>query len=58
MTNNIRFNNSTNMLAALQDRKLVVWTHPSIVYTDKDLLQKSVLEIDIPEIGKAPYLVG
>lgn len=46
------------MLAALQDRKLVVWTHPSIVYTDKDLLQKSVLEIDIPEIGKAPYLIG
>ena len=26
------------MLAAMQDDKFVVWYHPAVIYTDKDLL--------------------
>uniref|UniRef100_A0AC35FJS9 Intraflagellar transport protein 80 homolog n=1 Tax=Panagrolaimus sp. PS1159 TaxID=55785 RepID=A0AC35FJS9_9BILA len=58
MITDIRFNDVTNMLTGLQDRKLLVWTNPSVVYTDKDLLQRSTTELEVQDLGKSPYLLS
>ena len=36
MVTNICWNDRTNMLAAMKD-KFVVWYHPAVVYTDKEV---------------------
>ena len=38
MVSSICWNDSVNMLAAMQDNKFVVWYHPAVIYSDKDLL--------------------
>ncbi|VDK82555.1 unnamed protein product [Onchocerca ochengi] len=53
---NILFNDQTNMLAGLQDNRLVVWLYPATVFIDRDLLQKTVFENDENDFGKSPYL--
>lgn len=58
MITDIRFNNSTNMLSGLQERKLFIWTNPTVIFTDKDLLSRSIIEIEASELGKSPYIIG
>uniref|UniRef100_A0A7E4VJE4 WD_REPEATS_REGION domain-containing protein n=1 Tax=Panagrellus redivivus TaxID=6233 RepID=A0A7E4VJE4_PANRE len=58
MVTDIMFNTSTNMLAGLQERKLLIWTNPSVVFTDKDLLQRSIAELEVEDLGKSPYLIS
>ncbi|KAM3728232.1 Intraflagellar transport protein [Dirofilaria immitis] len=53
---NIVFNDQTNMLAGLQDNRLVVWLYPAAVFIDRDLLQKTIFENDESDFGKSPYL--
>lgn len=38
MVSSICWNDTVNMLAAMQDNKFVVWYHPAVIYSDKDLL--------------------
>lgn len=38
MVSSICWNDMVNMLAAMQDNKFVVWYHPAVIYSDKDLL--------------------
>lgn len=53
---NILFNDQTNMLSGLQDNRLVVWLYPSVVFLDRDLLQKTIFENDENNFGKSSYL--
>ena len=39
-----KWSDETNMLAALADNKFIVWYYPNTVYTDKDLLSRTVFE--------------
>ena len=41
MVSSICWNDQYNMLATTQDRHLVVWYHPAVVFTDKDLLHRT-----------------
>lgn len=38
MVSSIFWNDTVNMLAAMQDNKFVVWYYPAVIYSDKDLL--------------------
>ena len=44
MVTSISWNDRTNMLAAMQDNKFVVWYHPAVVYSDKDLLPLTIVQ--------------
>lgn len=38
MLSSICWNDSVNMLAAMQDNKFIVWYHPAVIYSDRELL--------------------
>ena len=40
-----------------QDSRLTVYLYPSVVYVDKGLLARTVVERDPGEFGKHPHLV-
>ena len=46
MIQSLRWNDETNMLAALVDGKFIVWFYPNAIYTDKDLLPRTIFEKD------------
>ena len=48
------WNDSVNMLAAMQDDKFVVWYHPAVIYSDKDLLP----HIRFTKEGSVDLVVG
>jgi hypothetical protein len=58
MISNIHFNNNTNMLAAFRERKVVVWSLPSVVFTDRELLDKTTIELEAEDMGKSAFIVG
>uniref|UniRef100_A0A914ZMI5 Intraflagellar transport protein 80 homolog n=1 Tax=Parascaris univalens TaxID=6257 RepID=A0A914ZMI5_PARUN len=58
MVTNVRFNDQTNMLAGLEDNRLVIWGYPSVVFVDKDLLQKTILVKEGTDFGRSPYLLA
>uniref|UniRef100_A0A914WZA1 Uncharacterized protein n=2 Tax=Plectus sambesii TaxID=2011161 RepID=A0A914WZA1_9BILA len=58
MIQNIRFNDTTNMLVGLQDSKMLVWCYPSTIYVDSDLLQRTIIDKEIGDFGKSPTLVS
>lgn len=58
MISNIHFNNNTNMLAAFRERKVVVWSLPSVVFTDRELLNKTTIELEAEDMGKSAFIVG
>ncbi|XP_078612463.1 intraflagellar transport protein 80 homolog isoform X1 [Branchiostoma floridae x Branchiostoma japonicum] len=58
MVHSMSWNDETNMLAALQDTKLVVYYFPNAVYVDKDILPKTLMEKDATEFGKNPQIVN
>ena len=55
---NIHFNNNTNMLAAFRERRVVVWTSPSVVFTDRNLLALTIVELETENLGKSSFIVG
>lgn len=55
------------MLSAFQDQSLVVWTYPSVVFTDKDLLTKTMINVSDTHdtlgsqsatLGKSSIVIG
>ncbi|KAI6204717.1 Intraflagellar transport protein 80-like protein [Aphelenchoides besseyi] len=58
MISNINFNNNTNMLAAFRERKVIVWSLPSVVFTDRDLLPKVIIDLDSGDMGKSSFIIG
>lgn len=42
MVNSIAWNDAANILCGIQDNQLVVWYCPGVVFTDKDLIPKTL----------------
>ena len=55
MVDSVRWNDTTDMLAAMIDQRLVVWYYPNVVYVDKDLTAKTKMTKD-SGFGKVPQL--
>lgn len=55
MVDSARWNDTTDMLAAMIDQRLVVWYYPNVVYADKDLTAATKLTKD-GGFGKVPQL--
>ncbi|CAD5229738.1 unnamed protein product [Bursaphelenchus okinawaensis] len=55
---NIHFNNVTNMLAAFRERRVICWSMPSVVFTDRDLLAKTCITVENEDMGKSAFVVG
>ena len=58
MVLSLKWNTESNMLAALQDSRLTVYLYPSVIFVDKSLLGRTMIERDASEFGKHPTLVG
>jgi len=59
MVRDLNFNNTTDMLAALQHSKLVVWAYPPVAFTDKSLLTLTTLELSgSEEAGNSAFIIG
>lgn len=66
MVSSICWNDSVNMLAAMQDNKFIVWYHPAVIYSDRDLLpltqftkeerSATMSQFDGPETRPLPVL--
>ena len=42
MVASVAWNDQSNILAGMQDGRFTVWYHPTVVYTDKDLLTGTI----------------
>jgi hypothetical protein len=58
MISHIHFNNNTNMLAGFHERKVIVWSLPSIVFSDKDLLPSTMIDLETEDMGKSAFIIG
>ena len=58
MVISVAWNTEANMLAALQDTRLTVYLYPSVIFVDKGLLGRTMIERDASEFGKRPTLVN
>uniref|UniRef100_A0A674ND32 Intraflagellar transport 80 homolog (Chlamydomonas) n=1 Tax=Takifugu rubripes TaxID=31033 RepID=A0A674ND32_TAKRU len=52
MVHSIAWNDAANILCGIQDSQLTVWYYPSIVFTDKDLIPKTL------EFGRTPQILS
>mmetsp|Transcript_45447 Transcript_45447/g.72922 ORF Transcript_45447/g.72922 Transcript_45447/m.72922 type:complete len:761 (-) Transcript_45447:178-2460(-) len=55
MVDSVQWNDTTDMLAAMIDQRLVVWYYPNVVYVDRDLLPVTK-HVKDGGFGKAPQL--
>uniref|UniRef100_A0A8C7YBK8 Intraflagellar transport 80 homolog (Chlamydomonas) n=1 Tax=Oryzias sinensis TaxID=183150 RepID=A0A8C7YBK8_9TELE len=58
MVDNIAWNDAANILCGIQDNQLTVWCYPSVVFTDKDLLPKTLHIRDSSEFNSAPRILN
>lgn len=58
MVHSLKWNANCNMLAAIQDARFTTFVYPSVVFVDKSLLQRTILEKDAAEFGKNPTIVS
>uniref|UniRef100_A0A0K0EJI1 Intraflagellar transport protein 80 homolog n=1 Tax=Strongyloides stercoralis TaxID=6248 RepID=A0A0K0EJI1_STRER len=55
----IIFHDSSPMLLCLQENiKLLIFTYPNIVFIDSELLNESIITIDLKGIGSSPSLIN
>ncbi|KAM4566832.1 intraflagellar transport protein 80 homolog [Odontesthes bonariensis] len=58
MVHCVAWNDSANILCGIQDNEFTVWYYPSVVFTDKELLPKTLLMKDSSEFGRAPHILS
>jgi len=58
MVDTFMWNNSTDMLIALIDEKLVIYIYPAVVFVDKDLLPKTLQTKTCQDAGKYAQIVA
>jgi len=58
MVDTFMWNDSTDMLIALIDEKLVIYIYPSVVFVDKDLLPKTLQSKTCADAGKYAQIVA
>ena len=47
-----------SMLAAMQDTRFSLWYYPAIIYVDRSLLSRTMVERDSGEFGKYPVITS
>lgn len=58
MVDSFMWNDSTDMLVALMDEKLVIFIYPTVVFVDKDLLPKTQQSKNCTDAGKYAQIVS
>ncbi|XP_042903024.1 intraflagellar transport protein 80 homolog [Parasteatoda tepidariorum] len=58
MMHSIRWNDNSNMLASLQDGKLMIFYYPAVVFADKNLLATTLMQKDDNDFGKNPQIMS
>jgi intraflagellar transport protein 80 len=58
MCDTSEWNDSSDMLSAICDGKLVTWVYPHAVYVDQRLLERTKIVSDAAKFGKRPYIVS
>ncbi|CAB1347799.1 unnamed protein product [Coregonus sp. 'balchen'] len=58
MVHTMAWNDSANILCGIQDTQFTVWHYPSAVFTDKDLLPKTLYMKDASEFSRAPHILN
>lgn len=57
MVASVKWNDSSDILVAIADGKLVVWYYPSVVFVDRDLLPKTKLVREDAEFTRSDQLI-
>lgn len=58
MVHSMAWNDAANVLCGIQDTQLTVWYYPSVVFTDKELLPKTLFMKDGSEFTRAPHILS
>ncbi|KAI3354223.1 hypothetical protein L3Q82_018757 [Scortum barcoo] len=58
MVHSMAWNDGGNILCGVQDDQLTVWYYPSVVFTDKELLPKTLYIKDGSEFSRSPHILS
>ncbi|XP_060929168.1 intraflagellar transport protein 80 homolog [Limanda limanda] len=58
MVHSMAWNDTASLLCGIQDKQLTVWYYPSVVFTDKELLPKTLHTKDCSEFSGAPHILN
>lgn len=58
MCDTSEWNDTSDMLSAVADGKLVTWLYPQAVYVDKTLMERMKVTADAEHLGKGPNIVS
>ncbi|VDN53941.1 unnamed protein product [Dracunculus medinensis] len=58
MITKICFNDTSNILAGLQDNQLIIWTYPGVVFVDRDLLPKIIINKECRDFGRSQQIIS
>uniref|UniRef100_A0A4W6C2E8 Intraflagellar transport 80 homolog (Chlamydomonas) n=1 Tax=Lates calcarifer TaxID=8187 RepID=A0A4W6C2E8_LATCA len=58
MVHSMAWNDAANILCGIQDNQLTVWYYPSAVFTDKELLPKTLYIKDGSDFSRAPHILN
>ncbi|XP_074535318.1 intraflagellar transport protein 80 homolog isoform X2 [Halichoeres trimaculatus] len=58
MVHSMAWNDAANILCGVQENQLTVWYCPNAVFTDKELLPKTLLKKDGSEFSRAPNILS
>uniref|UniRef100_A0A8C9ZRD1 Intraflagellar transport 80 homolog (Chlamydomonas) n=1 Tax=Sander lucioperca TaxID=283035 RepID=A0A8C9ZRD1_SANLU len=58
MVHSMAWNDTANILCGIQDNQFTVWYYPSAVFTDKELLPKTLYIKDGSEFSHAPHILS
>lgn len=58
MVHSMAWNDGANILCGIQDNQFTVWYYPSVVFTDKDLLPKTLIMKDSSEFSRTPQILS
>ncbi|KAF0030370.1 hypothetical protein F2P81_017101 [Scophthalmus maximus] len=58
MVHSMAWNDAANILCGIQDNQFTVWYYPNIVFTDKELLPKTLYIKDASEFSRAPHILS
>lgn len=58
LISNIHFNNTSNMLAGFRERRVLCWSIPTVVFADRELLPRTMVELQTEDMGRAAFVVG
>lgn len=58
MVQSLKWNTDCNILAAIQESRFTTFLFPSVIFVDRSLLPRTVIERDASEFGKNPSIVS